>query len=269
MIYDCFSFFNELDLLELRLNVLNDYVDYFVLVESDKTHSGKDKILYYNENKKRFNKFKNKIIYKSLSLNSDNSWKNEFDQRNYILCGLETNKLNDSDIILLSDVDEIPNPKNLNFSKIEDHKIYNLTQKLYFYYLNYYCSHIEWQGTQMFTYKTLKDSGNKLSEIRRDNNIGFKSNPCKFPKIKLYNDGWHFSYMGGINNVIEKMLSFMHQELLQSTPIDKDIIENKMINGDWIWQDGQIVKLTKVDLNYTFPDYIIKNLNKFNHLIKT
>ena len=111
MIYDCFTFFNELDLLEIRLNTLNDYVDYFVLVEATKTFTGKDKPLYYNENKERFKQFENKIIHIIVDTypDSTNPWVLENHQRNSIANGFANCK--DNDIILISDLDEIPRPE--------------------------------------------------------------------------------------------------------------------------------------------------------------
>jgi len=263
-IIDCFSFFNELDLLEIRLNTLNDIVDRFIICESLQTHSGVNKPLFFELNKERFKPFLSKITHVITSCESNNSWLNEFNQRNDLDKGFLN--LNDEDIILLSDVDEIPNPETIKNLKVEDYFIYNYIQKMYYYYLNYQNKHL-WQGTQSFTYKTFKESGNKLTEIRRNNNKGFISNPCKFSKKLIDNGGWHFSYMGGVDSVIYKMKSFMHQELLPYSSLNKNFIYSKIENGDWIWNDGQNIKVEKVDMN-DHPKYILDNLDKFKHLIK-
>ena len=110
MIYDCFTFFNELDLLEIRLNVLNDVVDRFVLVEATKTHSGKDKPLYFNDNKERYKAFQHKVIHVIVDDYPPfvTAWTYENHQRNAILRGLT--QANPDDAIMISDLDEIPRP---------------------------------------------------------------------------------------------------------------------------------------------------------------
>ena len=122
-VYDCFTFFNELDLLEIRLNELNDVVDYFVLVESKHTFVGKEKPLFYNENKHLFEKFHNKIIhiivedmpyvYPNINFDNKEQWENEEFQRNQMKRGIDKLKLNNEDILTITDVDEIPNPNTL------------------------------------------------------------------------------------------------------------------------------------------------------------
>ena len=120
MIYDCFTFFNELDLLEIRLNILNEVVDKFVLVEATRTHRGNPKPLYFKENKKRFAPFLDKIIHIVVdsyepvekyiaSKDSDpklHSWAYENFQRHAIIHGLDD--LKDEDSLIISDLDEIP-----------------------------------------------------------------------------------------------------------------------------------------------------------------
>lgn len=144
MIYDCFTFFNELDLLEIRLNILNDFVDKFVLVEGNKTHTGNKKRFVFEENKQRFESFLDKIIYikvddfPQLDISAKdefgNRWILENFQRDAIIRGLTNCKPND--IILISDVDEIPNP---NAIKKYKNGICVLEQKMMHYFLNNIC----------------------------------------------------------------------------------------------------------------------------------
>ena len=137
MIYDCFTFFNELDLLEIRLNTLNAVVDKFVLVEATLTHQGKPKPLYFDENKAKFESFSDKIIHiivdKYPENTNDDAWIYERYQRNMIKEGLTNCK--PDDVIIVSDIDEIPNP-----SKITEYKnkkgIKVFKQKMYYYFLN-------------------------------------------------------------------------------------------------------------------------------------
>lgn len=111
MVYDCFCFYNELDLLEIRLNILNGCVDKFVLVEATRTQRNNPKPLYFAENKERYKKFEDKIIHLVLDEYPEHieQWTIENLQRNYIMKGLE--QCSDDDIILISDLDEIPRPE--------------------------------------------------------------------------------------------------------------------------------------------------------------
>ena len=137
MIYDCFSFFNELDLLEIRLNVLKDVVDKFVLVEAGETHSGKTKPLYFKENESRFAAFRDRIIYVCIERFPDvctTDWARENYQRNAIADGLKGAK--DDDVVLVSDLDEIPRPEKIvEFAGRPGVKVFD--QTYYAFYLNY------------------------------------------------------------------------------------------------------------------------------------
>ena len=116
-IIDCFIFYNELDLLNYRLNILNEYIDFFVIVESTHTFTGNPKPLYYDQNKEMFNKFNKKIIHiivndvpyiiPNININNNEQWQNEFHQRNSMKKGIDiiSDKLDDDDIILSSDLD--------------------------------------------------------------------------------------------------------------------------------------------------------------------
>lgn len=261
MIYDCLMLFDELDLLEIRLNELNDVVDKFIICESYKTHTGKDKPLNFVNNKKRFEKFENKINYIATTSVSDNPWKNEYNQRNALAS--QFNNFKDDDIIILSDADEIINKDLFKFVKIQDDVVYNCNQNCYYYFLNVKCINLPWVGSQVFSYKTFKNSGNCLTDFRRSNNLGFKSKVCNIPKQEVLNGGWHFSYLGGIDKVKEKISSFMHQEM----KTDLNNIENVINNLEWIYKEHK-VDLEMVKIDSSFPNYLIENLDFYKHLIK-
>ena len=172
-IFDCFMYFDEEIVLELRLNILNKYVDYFVIVESSFTHKGDKRELKFNHQK--FDKFKDKIIYitydeepPEIAKNQVNekdddglkSWKyitnanyRENGQRNYILKGLDLAK--DDDIILISDVDEIPNLEKLDLTKINE-KILLFKQDMFYYKFNLKLPNLDWTGTKGCRKKFLK-----------------------------------------------------------------------------------------------------------------
>jgi beta-1,4-mannosyl-glycoprotein beta-1,4-N-acetylglucosaminyltransferase len=241
MIYDCFTFFNELDLLELRLKLLYDVVDKFVLVESTKTFSNLNKVLFYESNKKRFTKYQDKIIHIIVSDFPEykNAWTYENHQRNQIFTAL--NQCSLDDLIMISDVDELPNPDVISKYEFEE-KVYRLVQHQFFFYINYRdLKHLYWLGgTRVLRYSIIKN--NLLNERKIFfNDITFPKylntditamkirlyDGCKF----IYNGGWHFSYLGGIDSIIMKIQSFSHQELNNKTFLDPKRIEECLISG--------------------------------------
>ena len=230
MIYDCFTFFNELDLLDIRLNVLNDYVDKFVLVESPYTHSGFKKQLFFKENKYKFEKFKDKIVtfeyvpQAEILENKPNNftWILENLQRNSILNALLTQKsINNDDIVVVSDVDEIPDPivlRNIVDAVSNNNYTIRLIQKMHYYYLD--CLDIgslDW-GFEVGSYVT------RFENLMRYSPQCFRDSR----NIQLYaNCGWHFSYLGGIDAIVNKIQSFAHAELNKLEFIDKEEIRKK------------------------------------------
>ena len=296
-IYDCFTFFNELDLLEIRLNELNEVVDYFVLVEATTTHSRKPKELYFQKNKDRYKKFEKKIIHIITDLpqiKNNNRWVLENYQRNQIDRGLKECK--DEDIILISDVDEIPNKEKIKELKTKINKqkqhtkiqkriiqigsslnfpidrinnifrnfagnflkeTYIFEQNMYYYYIN---NRIDsnWNGTVACTYKIYKEIFNcKPQNIRNMRNA---------IKNKIPNGGWHFSYLGSVDEIIYKIQSFAHKEYDNKKYLDKNHLKNKIENNKDLFNRNFIhMKICEID--ETYPEYILKNKNKFKKYI--
>ena len=249
MIYDCFMFFNELDLLEIRLNILNPYVDYFVLVESSTTFSGKEKPLFYHENKERFKDFNHKIIHVPIQVNQSpfSNWEREFFQREHIKFALS--RCADTDIVMVSDLDEIPNLEGIDlYQSIKDHGGFTFDMTLYYYYINVKTPD-RWSGTYGVPYQLLKDMN--LSKIRLEN---------KYQKIS---NGWHFTFMGGLERVKYKIESYSHQEY--NNDFIKNNLETAMANNKDPFGRGDF---TKVEIDGSYPKYILENLEKYKHLIK-
>ena len=208
MIIDSFIFFNELKMLHLRLEELYDYVDYFVLVESKKTFSNKDKILYYSENKHLFEKYNDKIVHIVLdNLVGNGDWDREIYQRNSIELGLQLIKPSENDIIIISDCDEIPN--NQLFIQTFKEQIYSLHQETYYYNLESKKKYV-FNAAKLTTYRKFKEMGS--------------AHNCRIYKnaFILENAGWHFSFFGGLDNIITKIDSFSHQEFNNQIYIDKE-----------------------------------------------
>lgn len=270
-IYDCFTFFNELELLDIRLNILNDYVDKFVLVEAVKTFSNKDKELYYQNNKERFKKFEDKIIHVIVDdfPKTDNAWVIESHQRNAISRGLTQCK--DDDTIIISDLDEIPNHKAiLRYKNRPGIKAFK--QKVFWYYLNN-LSTDTWYHAKMCSYKDFKhalDDWNEYSEyLPREGNSGTtasKIRMCKKYKV-IKNGGWHFSYLGSAEQIALKIKSFSHQEFNSEEFNSVEKIKERIAAGKELFdRPGKTfkkVKITKRD----YPAYIYKNREAFKDYI--
>lgn len=266
-IIDCFIFYNEIDLLTYRLNILNDVVDYFVIVESTQTFVGKPKISFYNENKHLFEKFNDKIIniiiddfpYKNPT-NVDNVWSNENFQRNGIARGINQlsnlNKLNDEDYIIVSDLDEIPDPVTL--TKIINGEILvegggNLTFDLYYYNLNTKFKYT-WRAAKIIKYKKYKDDNITCDQIRNTN----------YPDINKA--GWHLSYFGDNNFIQNKIQNFSHQEYNNPQYTDLDKIDYRVKNGLDLYNRESEVKHIfniKIEDNDYLPPQYDKYLTKY------
>lgn len=275
-----------MELLEIRLKELYDYVDYFVLVEATKTHRGKNKPLYFEENKKRFEKWNDKIIHVVIrdmpkvgrsygnnwrinSLLSGGAWKLEKFQQNQIVRGLKNCK--DEDIIIQSDSDEIPNPKKIpeaveRLKKGDMIVIFDL--KMYYYYLNgYVCS--GWYGAKAYTFKTFKNNfGFSIDRARRLRSLKLRIGKLfgkeHFSIIK--NGGWHFSYLGDVDSIRDKIGSLCHFENDIEEFKDPKKIKERIEKGLDLFGRGQ--KITYVKVDDAFPKTIFKNKKKYKHLIK-
>jgi len=245
-VYDAFLFFNELDLLEIRLNELNDTVDKFVLVESDTTFTGKPKPYYYNENKERYKEFHDKIIHVMVtnSPNTGSPWDAEAYQRDSIYRGLQNCRPND--IVLISDVDEIP-----NLDAIQSYNPINgvslLQQRTSFYYMN--CvSNLLWWNAKIGSWRDV--SKETASQIRSNNN-----------RPVIEEGGWHFTGLGGVEAILKKLDAFSHIEYNTNHFRNKELLEIKIKNG-WDIYDRIGAIATYWDINDIFPKYIIDNKEK-------
>lgn len=201
MIIDCFPFFNELDLLEIRLNSLAPYVDRFVLCEMTVTHSGNPKPLYFKENWELFSGFPITHLVATrpamdvqidMGKQSGDAWRLEHYQREFLFNGIKD--ADPEDIILLSDLDEIPNLENYRGEEGA------FKQKLYYYYLNVFTNTRLWKGT----IATKRKNITTLSWIRNHRN--------QIPTV-VYDGGWHFSTLGTPEQIKYKIESFAHTEL--------------------------------------------------------
>ena len=273
MVYDCFPFFNELDALEIRLNVLKDVVDKHVLVESDRTFSNRPKLYYFEENKERFTPFLDKIIHIKLHeyppVTSD--WVIENYQRNMIIRGLT--ECQPDDVIIISDLDEIPNPDAIK--RYPKDGVYTFEQTYFTCFLNNKTITVsKWYGSNILRWSDLQSAEidkhpyTYSNSFLRELNEGVTPTKIRFirdfPVIK--NGGWHFSYLGGIDRIKYKIQSFAHQEL--NTPgFNADaLIEEKIRRGLDLF-DRKDLRYLPVKLDASFPRYIVENAEKYKALI--
>ena len=248
-IFDTIIFYNELELLKIRLNVLNPYVDCFVIVESHKTFTGKEKPLFYYDNKDMFKEFNHKIIHIVTDFVGNYGWANEASQRNEIRRGLSG--AHKDDIIMISDLDEIPNLKHFDFSSILPGEIVGFNQQYYYYYLN-----VKMHLTQHITKAFRMEMLDKFSpqDIRGQIN-------------REWNDmGWHFSFLGDTKFIINKINSFSHQDMNLPEYVDPVELQRRIDENKDLFDRSYGFEDVKIDSAY--PQYIIDNQDKLKHLIK-
>ena len=265
-IYDCFQYFNEEHIADLRFNILDEFVDYFVIVESTVNHQGKEKKLQFDINK--YQNFKKKIKYIIVDDTPENIKKPheggeslvEQHQRNSLM--KELNKANDEDLIILSDVDEIPNLKNLKFFNKKNYAVFS--QKMFMYKINLLNLHENnWHGSKICLKKNLKSP----QWLR---NLKFKKYPFwrldKPKNIQIIDDGgWHFAYLQSVENISKKIKSFAHGEFNKTHLVDEKNIKKRIEKGEDIFQRGY--KIRKVKIDDSFPEFIRKNQDKLKNWI--
>ena len=283
-------YFDEEVVLDVRLNTLDKYVDYFVIVESSFTHKGDNKNLMFNHNK--FEKFKNKIIYlvydkqpKGIEAVNENDSEDEKSrkyilnaalrengQRNFIQNGL--NKAEDNDIILISDVDEIPNLSEVNFNNISE-KIIMFHQDMFYYKFDLKIPNLLWTGTKACRKKYLL-SPQWLRNVKDRKYFPFRIDILfsekKYSSIKfISNGGWHFSNIKTAEEIEYKLKSYLHHREFdeQSLSVEQiqNIIENKKaiydLNVDKrVNKIGDGSKLVKIKFE-KLPIYIQQNKHNY------
>ena len=293
-IFDCFMYFDEELVLDLRLNILNEYVDYFVIVESKYTHKGEYRNLKFD--KQKFKKFEKKIIYlvydehpkeiENIFNNDNNDEKSrkyilnasrrENSQRNFILNGLKAAEKND--YILISDVDEIPNLANTQLNNIKE-KIIFFKQDMFYYKFNLKLPNLKWTGTKACKKKYLKSpqwlrniKDKKYPFYRFD--IYFSNN--RYNDVKIISDGgWHFSNIKTAEQIEHKLKSYLHHREFDLNPMSKEQINETIEKKQAIYdlkvdkrinKIGDGSKLEKFPLD-KLPKFLQSNISDFKDWI--
>ena len=280
MVYDCIPFFNEVDILKLRLNVLNSYVDRFVIEEATMTFSGEPKELCFEKNKDMFKEYLDKITYIVVDDTPKEAVTHERDyfQKNHLIDGLKD--ATEDDVIIMSDVDEIPNPivlKNIidNFDK---NKVYHLAQRNFYAFVNMEeksgsllsitgdfpeidKEDRKWLGTKICNINNIPKEG--IVRLRDLIKVTDERS------VRVADGGWHFGYMGGngetnaAKRIGVKVKAAAHQEYN-----DKEILKETMDRLK-LGQDifGREARFERVEIDETYPEYLLQHKAEYEYLI--
>ncbi len=268
-IYDCFSYLDEDFLLSLRLKILNNYIDYFVIIEGDKTWQNNKKELSFDIEK--FKEFKEKIIYIPVTNmpEGDNPYLRENFQRDAINRGLVN--AGKDDLIIISDLDEIPNPEV--FKNFKQNMRYAVFKQMHFYYKFNLQSKTYpfWYGSKICIKKYL-NSPQWLRQLK------FKKRPWwRFDKKRLNNilenGGWHFCNLKDPKNLLYKYKNlcetndqYVFKEKIDQRYLNEsEITKNINLGKDLIGRNHEYLR---VDIDSNFPKYLINNKEKYKDWIK-
>ena len=278
MIYDCIPFFNELDILKLRMQILTPYVDKFILEESTVTFSGEPKEMVFAKHRDMFAEFADKIVYIAVDnspLNGVTTHERDKFQKNQLIRGLAGCK--PDDIIIFSDVDEIPNPKALvriteNFDTA---KIYHLAQRMFYCFLNMEemsgnllsitgefrdVEQRQWLGTKICSFENLPDEG--IVYLR-------EVSPDDVRSVRVADGGWHFGYMGGngerdvAKRIGIKVQAAAHQEYNKSRYLNEAV--DRLLCGEDIFDRD--CRFVRVPIDETYPEYLRDHQDEYAFLI--
>jgi hypothetical protein len=263
-VYDCFPFFNELDILEIRLEELWDTVDYFVLAESNLSHSGKPKEYIFENNKERFSKYLSKIRHIKVEdmPETNDSWVRERYQRFSLGKGLHD--MTPNDIVIVSDCDEIARAEIVEMIKVDENNWdkYILYIPQYQYRLNYMKIFQQSKNANIMITR-----GRAFTNAQKEREFTFYWNPKPQDTVFVDHGGWHFTYLGDDNHAITKIQNFAHTETDTPDMIARHNIEWFINNkyGHHGPKDPERFEIVSVD-DY-FPKFITDNLDRWKNLI--
>ena len=262
-IIDCITFFNENFIFDLRYQIIKDYVTNLIICESEYDHRGKPKKLNFNDKKYQNDK---KIIYivHQKPFKDENPWANQANQREFILENISF--ANDEDYIFFSDPDEIPNTEILkNFKLSKKYGIF--FQKSFNYKFNLFNEfETPWEGTRVCKKKNLKSIDYMRQKVlsKNLNYSFFRFNKEK--NIEIFkNGGWHFNNIMSAEKISLKLKTFAHKEYSSSKFSDPQIIQKKIDEKIDLFDRGY--KYKKINLDTSFPDYLINNKLDYKEFI--
>ncbi len=277
MIYDCIPFFNELDILNLRLHILDPIVDQFIIEEATVTFSGQPKELCFEKNKDMFREFLPKIEYivvDNSPADTTTHLRDKF-QKNALVKGLA--KAGDEDMILLSDVDEIPNPEVIRkiAADFDPDKVYHLAQRMFYCFINMEemsgnllsitgefpgVKRRLWLGTKVFSKRSIPEGG--IIELR-------EAGVTAANAVRVADGGWHFGYMGSrreadvSKRIGTKVVAAAHQEYNDEDTL-KEAMDRLILGQDIFGRDA---RFERVEVDETYPEYLRAHIEEYRHLI--
>lgn len=267
-IYDCFTFYNELDLLELRLEELYNHVDHFVLVEANTTYTSRPKPFYFADNKSRYSKYLDKIIHVQVEdmPGHPDAWVNDRFQRDQIFRGIESADPND--LILVSDLDEIIRPEAIDYMRNSSQSLFALRMTLHNFKFNYMKVNPDryavWgmAGRRSFFDDIKPDAFRQLRFSFMDSPYQFQNDGCEV----VEHGGWHFGYMGDKEWLVDKAQSFAHTEVNRPDFIAQ-IDPEASIAAKTEWNRSSDHRYEIVELDSYFPKTILNNQEKYQKFI--
>lgn len=267
-IFDCFTFFNEFDLLELRLRELYDHVDYFVLVEANRTFQNTEKPLHYQNNADQFKKWADKIIHVVVSdMPTDtDAWGRERYQRDSIARGIVT--AGPDDIVMIGDADEIPRPSTVQQLRTATGSVWGFRMPLFNFKYNYMMVtqdlYTVWSGA------VRKKVLSSAEDFRRMRHVlqSFALNHSDGNLEIVEHAGWHFTYLGAEEFARSKIQSFAHSETNDPAILEQLDIEDSIRNGTGIIRTNHDYLFAAIAVDEYLPATIVKNPAEFApHLI--
>jgi beta-1,4-mannosyl-glycoprotein beta-1,4-N-acetylglucosaminyltransferase len=281
LVYDCFPFFNEVDILKLRLHIMDPYVDRFVIEESTVTFSGEPKELLFEKHKDLFKEFLDKITYivvDDTPIEGADTYERDYYQKNNLIKGLKD--ATSDDVIIMSDVDEIPCPETLQkiIAEFDKNKVYHLAQRNFYVYMN----NEEKSGKLLSITK-------EFPEIPEDKRLWLGSKICNIdniPKegivrlrdlvpvddprsVRVANGGWHFGYMGGLGEkdpmkrIGIKTKAAAHQNFNEREVL-AETMDHLILGMDIFGRDAHF---ERVEIDDTYPEYLREHLDEYQHFV--
>ncbi len=277
MVYDCIPFFNELDILKLRLNILDPIVDRFIIEEATVTFSGEPKELCFEKNKEMFQEFLPKIEYIVVNNSPKDVTTHVRDnfQKNALERGLKN--ATPEDVIILSDVDEIPNPVALKnvIAEFDPDKIYHFAQRMFYCFINMEeisgnllsitgefpgVERRMWLGTKVFAKRSIPENGI----------IKLREAPVTAPNaVRVADGGWHFGYMGSRHEtdvskrIGTKVVAAAHQEYNTKDTLAE--ARDRLILGQDMF--GREARFERVEVDESYPEYLLDHIEEYRYLI--
>jgi len=263
-VYDCFPFFNELDILEVRLQELWDTVDYFVLAESNVSHSGKPKEYIFENNKERFAPYMSKIRHIKVDdvPETQDSWVREKYQRWALGRGLTD--MQPDDIVIVSDCDEIARAEMIEMIKEDENNWdkYILYIPMFQYRINYMKVHDFTKGANIMVTR-----GRAFSNAQQEREYTFYWNPKPKDTVFVDHGGWHFTYFGDNNHAITKIQNFAHTETDTPEMIANHNVDYFIANKCGHHGPSNPERFEYVVVDEYFPKCITENLDKYSSMI--